>query len=95
MRDTGLLGVVAAIIFILVVTVAGTFTVEQTEQALVLRFGEPVSGRGLVTDPGLHFKIPFIENVILRSNQILNLESPNQEVLASDNTRIQVDAFLR
>lgn len=95
MRDYGTFGLVAAIVLVLFVAVSGTFTVEQTEQALVLRFGEPVSGRGLVTEPGLHFKIPLIENVVTRSNQILNLESPNQEVLASDNTRIQVDAFLR
>ena len=95
MKEYGLFGIAAAIIVILFVAISGTFQVAQTEQALVLRFGEPVGGRGLVTDPGLHFKIPLVENVITRSNQILNLESPNQEVLASDNTRIQVDAFLR
>ena len=95
MKESGLIGVAFAIVVILVVAIGGTFTVAQTEQALVLRFGEPVEGRGLVTEPGLHFKIPLIENVVTRSNQILNLESPNQEVLASDNTRIQVDAFLR
>ena len=95
MRDYGVFGIVAAIVVILFLTVTGTFQVAQTEQALVLRFGEPVAGRGLVTEPGLHFKMPLIEDVIVRSNQILNLESPNQEVLASDNTRIQVDAFLR
>ena len=95
MKDYGLIGTAAAIVVILVLTISGTFQVGQTEQALVLRFGEPVGGRGLVNDPGLHFKIPLIENVVLRSNKILNLESPNQEVLASDNTRIQVDAFLR
>ena len=95
MREYGLFGLVAAIVVVLFVAISGTFQVAQTEQALVLRFGEPVEGRGLVTDPGLHFKLPLVENVITRSNQILNLESPNQEVLASDNTRIQVDAFLR
>ena len=95
MKDYGTFGIIAAVIVILFVAISGTFTVEQTEQALVLRFGEPVEGRGLVSEPGLHFKIPAIENVVTRSNQILNLESPNQEVLASDNTRIQVDAFLR
>ena len=95
MKEYGVFGIIAALFVILFISISATFTVEQTEQALVLRFGEPVEGRGLVTDPGLHFKIPLIENVVTRSNQILNLESPNQEVLASDNTRIQVDAFLR
>ena len=36
------------------------YTVHQTEQALVLRFGEPAPGRALVPDPGIHFKLPFI-----------------------------------
>ena len=95
MREYGLIGLLAALVVVLFVGLSATFEVGQTEQALLLRFGEPVGGRGLINDPGLHFKIPLIENVITRSNKILNLESPNQEVLASDNTRIQVDAFLR
>lgn len=86
-----LIGVVLA----LLLASASTFIVTQTEQALVLRFGQPVEGRGLVIEPGLHFKIPFIENVVLLDKRILNLEMPKQEVLASDNTRIDVDAFLR
>lgn len=71
------------------------FTVEQTEQALVLRFGEPVAGRGLITEPGLHFKIPLIENVVSFDNRILDVESPNLEVLAADNQRLEVDSFIR
>jgi modulator of FtsH protease HflC len=71
------------------------FTVTQTEQALVLRFGEPVAGRGLITEPGLHYKFPFIENVIFLDNRILDVESPNLEVLASDNQRLEVDSFIR
>jgi membrane protease subunit HflC len=84
-----------ALIAALVLTAASTFQVQQTEQALVLRFGEPVAGRGLITKPGLHFKIPFIEEVVPIDNRILDLEASKQEVLASDNTRIEVDAFLR
>ena len=84
-----------ALVLVLIVAAASTFQVQQTEQALVLRFGEPVAGRGLITTPGLHFKIPFIEEVVPIDNRILDLEAPKQEVLASDNTRIEVDAFLR
>ena len=84
------LGVVA--IFALV---SSSFIVGQTEQAVVLRFGEPAPGRSLVSEPGLHFKAPFIESVVTFDNRILDLESGQQEVLASDNNRIQVDAFLR
>ena len=95
MRQFGLLGAVIAILVVVVVGFSSVFIVPQTEQALVLRFGEPVEGRGLVTTPGLHFKLPLVEQVIRIDKRILNLETPDQEVLASDNTRIQVDAFLR
>ena len=95
MRQFGTLGILVAVLAALVLLFSGTFIVRQTEQALVLRFGQPVEGRGLATEPGLHFKVPLIEQVIDIDKRILNLESPNQEVLASDNTRIQVDAFLR
>ncbi len=95
MRNALGLVVVGIIVVVLIILGSATFEVRQTEQALVLRFGEPVAGRGLVTDPGLHFKIPFIETVVLLDNRILDLESPKQEVLASDNQRIEVDAFVR
>jgi len=55
MKNAATLGVIAAIVVILIIALASAFTVEQTEQAIVLRFGEPVAGRGLVTTPGLHF----------------------------------------
>lgn len=88
---------VAALALIIVFIVGGgaLFTVSQTEQALVLRFGEPVTGRGLITQPGLHFKIPIIENVVFLDNRILDVESPSLEVLASDNQRLEVDSFIR
>ena len=87
--------VAVALVLVMVVLGAAVFTVQQTQQALLLRFGEPVAGRGLISEAGLHFKVPFIENVIYFDNRILDLETPKQEVLASDNTRIEVDAFLR
>ena len=87
----------AAFVLLAGLAVAGgvLFTVAQTEQAIVLRFGEPVAGRGLITTPGLNFKIPLIENVIFLDNRILAAESPNLEVLASDNQRLEVDSFVR
>ncbi|PPQ40709.1 protease FtsH subunit HflC [Rhodoblastus acidophilus] len=71
---------------------AAFFEVRQTQQALILRFGEPA---GLVTAPGLHVKWPWIESVVYIDNRILDLESPQQEVLASDNQRLEVEAFVR
>ncbi len=90
-------GAIAAIILVIAVIVGGAslFTVGQNQQALVLRLGEPIPGRALVTKPGLHVKVPFIETVTLLDRRILDLETPKQEVLASDNNRIEVDAFLR
>ena len=95
MKGAAAFGAIAALIVLVVVALASMFTVDQTEQALVLRFGEPVAGRGLITTPGLHFKYPFIENVVFLDNRILVVEAPRQEVLASDNNRLDVDSFLR
>ncbi len=82
----------ALVALILVVGSGAVFTVDQTEQALVLYFGQPVR---IITTPGLHAKIPFFESVVDLDNRILDLEQPQVEVLASDNQRILVDAFLR
>lgn len=93
---SGLIFTTLAALFIAVVSVAlCAFTVDQTELALVLRLGEPVAGRGLISQPGLHFKIPVIENVVFFDNRILDVESPNLEVLAADNQRLEVDSFIR
>jgi membrane protease subunit HflC len=68
------------------------FTVHQTQQALVLEFGKP---KRLVTKPGLHYKVPFIQNVEFFDKRLLDLDSSPQEVIASDQKRLVVDAFAR
>jgi membrane protease subunit HflC len=87
-------GIVALFLLLAAVVVgySSVFTVDQTEQALVVRLGEPV---GVVTDPGLHFKAPFVDTVIPIDKRILDLENPSQEVIASDQKRLVVDAFAR
>ncbi|MGJ4887793.1 protease modulator HflC [Bradyrhizobium sp. HKCCYLR20261] len=87
-------GIVAliAVLVIVVVGYSSLFTVAQTEQALVVRFGKPVD---VVTQPGLNFKAPFIDNVISIDKRILDLENPSQEVIAFDQKRLVVDAFAR
>ena len=87
-------GIVALILLFIVAIVAysSLFTVQQTEQALVVRFGRPVD---VATEPGLHFKAPFIDTVIPIDRRILDLENPSQEVIASDQKRLVVDAFAR
>ena len=92
---TRLIWLAAGLLVLLFVGLSATFELHQTQQALLLRFGEPVPDRGLVTQPGLHFKLPLIETVVYLDNRILDLESSKQEVLASDNQRLEVDAFVR
>jgi modulator of FtsH protease HflC len=91
---SGISGIVAlfVLIVVLVVGYSAVFTVTQTEQALVVRLGEPVK---VVTEPGLNFKAPFIDTVISIDKRILDLENPSQEVIASDQKRLVVDAFAR
>ena len=80
------------LLVLLVIGYSSVFAVQQTEQALVVRFGAPVD---VVTEPGLHFKAPFIDTVIPVDKRILDLENPAQEVIASDQKRLVVDAFAR
>jgi modulator of FtsH protease HflC len=95
MRAASTFAILVGAIAFLIVAAASMFTVDQTQNALVLRFGQPVPGRGLITKPGLHFKIPFVENVVYLDNRILVVEAPKQEVLGSDSSRLDVDSFLR
>jgi modulator of FtsH protease HflC len=86
-------GVMAVLVFAaLVVTYSSLFTIYQTQQALVLRLGQP---RPPITDPGLHIKAPFIDTVVYIDKRILDLEAPAQEVIAADQKRLVVDAFAR
>jgi modulator of FtsH protease HflC len=87
------LTVVLVVFGLLAVTAYLTlFTVYQTQQALVLEFGKP---KRLITTPGLNYKIPFIQNVSYFDKRLLDLDSAPQEVIASDQKRLVVDAFAR
>lgn len=81
-----------ALFVVAIVFYSSIFTVSQTEQALVVRLGRPVD---VVSEPGLNFKAPFIDTVISIDKRILDLENPSQEVIASDQKRLVVDAFAR
>jgi membrane protease subunit HflC len=87
-------GIVTLVLLLVAVIVgySSIFTVSQTEQALVVRLGRPVD---VVSEPGLNFKAPFIDTVISIDKRILDLENPSQEVIASDQKRLVVDAFAR
>ena len=68
------------------------FVVKEVNQAIVLQFGDP---KKIILEPGLNFKIPFIQNVVFLDGRILNLDTPPEEVIASDQKRLIVDAFAR
>lgn len=76
----------------IIVGLSSTYTVHQTEQALVLQFGEPVR---VVIDPGLKFKIPFVQNVEKIDKRLLSYDGPAEEIIAADQKRLVVDTFTR
>jgi modulator of FtsH protease HflC len=88
-------GVAIAVIAAVVIALAwmSIFVVDPTEQALVLRFGQPV--RDLIGAPGLYLKWPLTDTVVYIDKRILALDSEPQEVLVSDNQRLEVDAYVR
>ena len=86
---------IVILIVIGVATIVGwssVFTVHQTQQALVLQFGNPVRP---VENPGLNFKMPFIQNVRFFDKRILDLDPQPTEILLADQKRINVDSFAR
>ena len=68
------------------------FIVTQTDQALVLQLGEH---KRTVKQPGLHFKLPFVQNIIYLDKRILNLDLKPEEIVSSDQKRMVVDAIAR
>jgi modulator of FtsH protease HflC len=86
----GLLAVIAVIL--LIVGYSSLFQVYQTRQALVIRLGNPLR---VVTQPGLHVKMPLLDTVIYVDKRILDLENSSQEVIAADQKQLIVDAFAR
>jgi membrane protease subunit HflC len=76
----------------LILLFSSVYLVYQPEQAIVLQFGEPVR---LVNEPGLKFKVPFIQNVVFYDSRLLNLDPPAQEVVLNDKKRLDVDSFTR
>ena len=68
------------------------FTVKEINQAIVLQFGDP---KKVITSPGLQIKIPIIQNVVFLDRRILSLDPAPEEVIASDQKRLIVDAYAR
>jgi len=84
-----LLPIVGGVAFLIFLSL---FVVKETNQAIVLQFGDP---KKVIVEPGLQMKIPFIQNVVFLDRRILNLDAPPIEVIASDQKRLIVDAYAR
>ena len=93
MVDRRLLIVIAvALVVVGIVATSALFIVDQTEQALVLQFGQP---RRVIREPGLWVKRPFLEDVRPYDNRLLDFEPPPEEVIVSDQKRLVVDTYTR
>ena len=85
--------IVVLVLFIGFLTFTGAFfIVNETKQAIVLQFGDP---RKVITEPGLQFKIPFIQDAVFLDSRLLNLDPQPEEMILSDQKRIIVDSFAR
>jgi membrane protease subunit HflC len=86
-----IIGSIVVVIVLLFVS-SCFYTIGQTEQAVLLQFDAP---REIVTEPGLHAKIPWVQQVEYIDKRLLNLDAPAEEVIAQDKKRLVVDAFAR
>jgi membrane protease subunit HflC len=84
--------IVPAIVVIGVVLFQSLFIVQEINQAIVLQFGDP---KKIISKAGLNFKLPFVQNVVFLDKRILNLDNAPQEVIASDQKRLIIDAITR
>ena len=83
---------IAIIVGVFFLGVSSLFTVTEVEQALVLQLGEH---KKTIREPGLYFKLPFVQNVVYLDKRILNLDVPPEEILSSDPKNLVVDAIAR
>ena len=76
----------------LVLVTTSVFTVQENQQVLVTRFGNP---KDQIANPGLHFKLSFLDQAMVFEKRILNVDPPAEEVLLADQKRLLVDSFAR
>ena len=88
------IGIIAVVLVgvAIVLSWSAAFIVDQREQVLVLQFGDP---KRVIQEPGLNFKIPFIQQTVRFDKRLLDFDNAPEEVIASDQKRLVVDAFAR
>ena len=90
MNNNPPVGIVLLVVAGLVLLSQSIYTVHQVEQALVVQLGKPVRA---VKDPGLHFKVPFLQDVHSFEKRLLVFDQDPQEVLSSDKKNLKVDNY--
>ncbi|MBW2146544.1 MAG: protease modulator HflC [Deltaproteobacteria bacterium] len=84
--------ILVAVVAALIITSQSVFTVDQTQQAIVLQLGKPMPG---ILKPGLHFKLPFIQQVMFFERRLLEYDAPPTEILSRDKKNVVVDNYSR
>lgn len=92
MNDTKVLLLAISLVLGFVLLNATAFTVTEGTQVMVTRFGDP---KRQISKPGLHFKVPFIDQALTFDKRILNVDPPAEEVFLTDQKRLVVDSFAR
>jgi modulator of FtsH protease HflC len=87
------IAIVVVALFLLLVFSGAFYTVDQTEQVIITQFGQPVGDP--ITDPGLHFKIPFVQSVNSLDKRFLEWDGAPVAIPTRDKTYIHVDTFAR
>lgn len=82
----------ALLVVVAIIALDSLFVVHQTQQAIVMQFGEP---KNVITTPGLKLKVPFVQNVVVYDKRVLDLDPPAESVILADQKRIEVDTFTR
>lgn len=92
MRQGGMIVIGVIVLIVGIVASSSMFTVRETEQVLVRQFGEP---RRVITEPGLNFKIPFIQTATYFDKRLLDFDAERQEIPTRDQKQLVVDAYAR
>ncbi|MEQ8442314.1 MAG: protease modulator HflC [Alphaproteobacteria bacterium] len=88
----GSVALLAVLAIAIVAGISSAFTVRETQQVLVLRFGEALRQ---INEPGLHFKVPFVDTAVYYDNRVLDYDAASQEIPTSDQKQLVVNAFAR
>lgn len=92
MKRSWILWVLVAVFGISLVESMALYTVNETEQALIIRLGAP---HRVVTSPGLNAKLPFVDTLVYFDKRLITLEPPTEQVILGDQKRLEVQTYLR